>query len=335
MANRKTSQSGRAPGRLGRILAIGLAVPALCLPLASPSRALTTYGTVTALKLASGQPDGVYYEIGSRIQRRLNNNTGIHGLTLSTITSSGSAQNAKLLTDGRVDLAIMQADLFDSAVRGGSKFLPFNPELRAMGVVAEEEFFVVARRGSGIHSLQGMRGKRVGLGASGSGTRYTAARVLGAAGVSLRQLRSVSDGSMSARADAFCRGNLDAVAFVMSRPNAILDRLLRYCNGQVVSLNSPGVRNLAAQNAAYRFDDPADLKAGGAAFRVRALLVSYRLPPDLGEALMAAIVDPSPAFGLNRVPYRTFAIQEAADVAPYPMDAGAARFFRKKGIAVP
>ena len=201
-----------------------------------------------------------------------------------------------------------------------------------MAVVAEEQFVVVAREG--VHSLGGLRGRRVGLGAQGSGTRYTALRVLRQAGVPVRSLSESNAASMSARADLFCRGALDAVVFVLTRPNAILDRLLRYC-GRVISVDTPAILAVVAQSNAYRFRDPVDLKSGGPALLVRSLLVNHRMDPGLSEDLLEAVIDPDPAFGLNRVPYRTFTIQEAGDLAPYPVDPGARRFFQRNGVGIP
>ena len=90
------------------------------------AKALTQYGKVTSVDLSTGQPDGVYYEIGARLQKRINNNTGIHGLTLVTFSTSGSVENARLFTSNATDLAIMQADVFENVLTGDSKFLPFN-----------------------------------------------------------------------------------------------------------------------------------------------------------------------------------------------------------------
>ncbi|MEO1688562.1 MAG: TAXI family TRAP transporter solute-binding subunit [Pseudomonadota bacterium] len=277
------------------------------------------------LRLATGSPEGVYYEVGSRLQRRVNANLGDHGLLVSTDITSGSQENVRRLLDARVDLAIVQSDVLEEAnarVLARPQGLT-RPPLTALALLMEEWFVVVVRDGGPIRDAGGLAGRRVALGEAGSGTRFTAERVLGLAGVDVGRLRATASGGMSARADLFCRGRLDAAAFVFSAPNTVLRRLIDRCGARVLSFDAPAV------GAAYEIAPlPASAGAGPVStVKVQAALVQFALDPVLGRKLLEAAFDPIGAAGLNRVQPDGWGFADAAAIAPLPAAPAAEAFF--------
>ncbi|MEM1314391.1 MAG: TAXI family TRAP transporter solute-binding subunit [Pseudomonadota bacterium] len=320
----------RAAG--ARSAALSAAAPGVVLGavLAAAPAAAASDGPRT-LRFLTGQPAGVYYEVGSRLQRRVNANLADHGLMLSTVATTGSEENGRRLLSGESDLAIMQADVVERIVAdhlaqtGGTNL----PPLKVLAMLMEEWVVLVAR--GPVASPAELAGRRVAFGAPGSGTRFTALRLLEAAGVPASSLResSAAASRLSERADLFCRGRIDAAAFVMSLPNPVLRRLVERCGARVVPLSGPAMASLAEASPAYALaaTPAASAAPGVTTVQVRAALVQAALGRLEGETLLSAAFAPAGANALNRVVWTGWTGEDAAAIAPLPAADAAKAFF--------
>jgi TRAP transporter TAXI family solute receptor len=101
------------------------------------------------------------------------------------LPSAGSVENLRLLADGTAVIAIVQADVALLALRGGAPEwgLPALPGLRAIAALYPEAVHVVVPAASPLRDMAALRGRPVGVGATGSGARVTAEEVLAAHGL--------------------------------------------------------------------------------------------------------------------------------------------------------
>lgn len=316
---------------LSRTVAAGIAAS---IALAGPSAAEGS--TPVPVRLATGEPEGVYYEVGSRLQRRVNANLGDHGVLISTETSPGSQENVRRLLAAEVDLAIVQEDvLADANARHVAKPLgDRRPPLTTLAMLLDEWLVIVVRDRGPVSTPDGLSGRRVALGEPGSGTRFTATRALASAGVAEAAMRVSPGASASARADLFCAGRVDAAAFVFAVPNPVLKRLVDRCGARLLAFDDPAVRTAAAE-VGYRVDRlPPSAGAGGVAtVKVRAALAQLAMHESVGAVVLDAALGPAGAAGLNRVRPDGWTLEDAAAIAPLPAAEAAKIYFGALGLA--
>lgn len=159
------------------------------------------------LSIATGGTGGVYFVYGGALAEQITQN--IEGVEATAESTSASVDNMLLIADGSSDIAFSLADTAADAVEGRDQFEEPVPA-QALAQLYTNYTQVVTTAGSGIESIEDLRGKRVSVGSPGSGTEVIALRILEAAGIDPdadidRQQLGV-DESVAAMRD----GNLDA-----------------------------------------------------------------------------------------------------------------------------
>jgi uncharacterized protein len=124
------------------------------------------------IRLATGQPGGMYDAFGAQYAARL----GRIGLRTVIVPSSGSLDNLRSLRRREVDVAFVQS---------GTYPLVEDPEdhLRGIAAIYLEPLWVFHRGGLALRSLSELAGRRVSVGLPGSGTEAVATALLQAHGI--------------------------------------------------------------------------------------------------------------------------------------------------------
>ena len=130
------------------------------------------------LSIATGGTGGVYSVYGGGLANVISKN--LKGYQATAETTSASVDNLLLIQDGGTDIAFTLADTAIDAVQGKEAFKEPVP-LRALAQIYTNYTQVVTTRGSGIESIEDLKGKRVSVGSPNSGTEVIALRVLEAA----------------------------------------------------------------------------------------------------------------------------------------------------------
>ncbi|MFP4482285.1 MAG: TAXI family TRAP transporter solute-binding subunit [Thermovirgaceae bacterium] len=146
---------------------------------------LTSAGTALAverLSFATGGTAGTYYPIGSGIASIVTKQ--LPDLEITAETTGASVANLKMLRDKRVDLMLGASNTSWGAYEGHE---PFEGEpvknIRGIACLYPEIFQFVVREGSDQETIYDLKGKKVAVGAPGSGTERTAKMVLEAHGL--------------------------------------------------------------------------------------------------------------------------------------------------------
>jgi TRAP transporter TAXI family solute receptor len=174
-----------------------------------------TLGLATAqvpLSIATGGTGGVYYPVGGGYAQIIDQ--FVPGYTASVEATNASVDNVAFISRGDADLALALADTVLAAYEGTGRFgpegnLPRLPNLRAITVAYSNAVHIITIEGSGIESLADLRGKRVSVGAPGSGTEVSAQTILGAVGITYDDFQ-VERLSANETADALRDGSIDA-----------------------------------------------------------------------------------------------------------------------------
>lgn len=117
------------------------------------------------IKMATGLPQGLYYQFGERLKREL----AKEGVTLEVLESGGTVDNLRLLSNPKSDVDF-------AMVQGGVAELEKYPNLVSIGGMFYEPVWVWYRPaafkadGGELRVLSQIKGKRVSVGNQGSGT---------------------------------------------------------------------------------------------------------------------------------------------------------------------
>jgi TRAP-type uncharacterized transport system substrate-binding protein len=153
------------------------------------------------IRITSG-PDGSSYR---RFADRYKAIIERYGVKVEILPSAGAIENLERLADrsARVDVGFVQGGLKEGEV----------PGLMSLGSVAEQPLMVYTRGAQRLEMLSQLRGKRLAIGAPGTGARSLALKLLGASNLT-GPPTVLADLSDEAAAQALSDGSVDAI-FVM------------------------------------------------------------------------------------------------------------------------
>ena len=167
-------------GSMKKVLAAGLAVVVSAALLAGCGGDQASQKKF--LNIGTGGTAGTYYPIGGAIAEILNNN--IEGMNASAQSTGATVANINMLKDGSVDMAIVQNDLTYYAVNGTEMFQDKKvTNLKGIATLYPETCQFVTLDSSGIKTIADLKGKRVAVGAAGSGAEANARQILAAYGI--------------------------------------------------------------------------------------------------------------------------------------------------------
>lgn len=121
---------------------------------------------------------GTFYAVGAAIAQNLNNNA--EGIDITNQASGGSVENIRLLDRNEVHFAIVGGDSAVGAYNGTHEFEgnPKDDMLRGILNMYSQPLSLVVLEDSGIESFSDLKGKRVAVGAPGSGSELKSREVL-------------------------------------------------------------------------------------------------------------------------------------------------------------
>lgn len=296
---------------------------------------------VAASTVSIGTADvmGIYYPLGNALCRMVNVTRKVHKLRCSVDTSEGSVANIKGVLDGRFDMGIAQGDTQFYAYHGSGPFKGKpQPKLRALFSVYLETLTLVAREASGIRSIQDLKGKRVGMGTAGSGTRATMDLVLEAAGLRPEDLKAALDTQIGELASTLCENRMDAFGFVAGHPNAVFQDATAGCRTRVVPVEGPGIDALLASRPYYlKTFVPGGIYRGTSVAQptigtMASIVVSADMPEDVAYAITRAVFENFDDFRKLTPALASLTKQQALEGNVVPLHPGAERYFREAGL---
>jgi TRAP transporter TAXI family solute receptor len=158
-----------------------------------------------SLTIATGGASGIYHGYGAGLADVL---TERYDLPVGVVETGGSIENLQLLADGTAQVAFSAADAVGDAVSGDGSFSePL--ELSALARVYDDFVHLVVPAHSDIQAFEDLRGRSVSVGAPGSGTSLIASRLLEAADIDQRELRTQPLG-LTRSIDELRAGAIDA-----------------------------------------------------------------------------------------------------------------------------
>lgn len=324
--------------RLTRLLLPAIfALVGFATPVQAESAAATPAHT-PALVIGSGAVTGIYFPTAGAVQRLVNDQNA--GVNLAVQSTNGSIANLQALANGGLDLAIAQSDWAYYASKGGMPpFVEANADLRVLLALHAELLAIVVKADSNINDLDGLKGRKINLGPTGSGPRNLMTAVFQTLNWGVGEMGALLDLPFADQAGALCSGQVDAIVYLVPHPNAAVQDALTRCATKLLPLNGRAVDQLIANNPFYsKSVIPGNSYTGQATdvptFGVRALLMSTaKLPDSVAYAVAKAAY--SNVAQLN-VLHPSLARLTAADMKPtaygLPLHPGVEKYLAEAGL---
>lgn len=176
------------------------------------------------MSVATGGTGGTYYPLGGALSNILNN-AGVN-YTATAQATGASKENVELVTRGDAEIAFIQNDVAYYAVNGTDIFEgQKKPSLKGLCCLYPEIVQIVASDSSGIKTIDDLKGKRVAVGAPGSGVEVNVKQILDIHGISYDDLGKVDYLSFAEAADQIKSGQIDATFLTAAIPSSAITEL--------------------------------------------------------------------------------------------------------------
>ena len=294
-----------------------------------------------AVIMASGSVDGAYYPIAGAISRITSDSRDLNFL-VAVESSAGSIANVQLLKLGEADFALLQNDVAYYAFNGITlDAFAGKPVKNMAGVfsVYPEIVHVITRRSADVRSIRDLKGKRVVLGAPGSGAEQNALQVLKAHGIRETDLRTTQPIGRTAAFDHLKAGTVDAVFVSTALGSPLIADAMTSGKLTLVGIGDSAGDALRRSYPFYTVEKiPANTYPGlehdVTSAGVMAILVARSSAPDeLVYSLTKAVFDNLPQFQSSHPAARHLTLHTALSGMALPLHPGAERYFQQNGIA--
>ncbi len=291
----------------------------------------------TMMTMGTGGTAGTYYGYGGILGNQIKTSTGI---TVNVVSTDGSKANILGIDVGNYQLGTVQSDVMAYAYAGSRSFEKEGKieSFRVIGGLYAEAVQLVTMDPS-IKSVADLRGKKVSIGAAGSGVYFNAVDILAAAGMTEKdivpQYQSFADS-----ADALKDGKIDAAFIVAGAPTPAIQELCTSASAYLVPIDGDIAKKLMEGSSFYtEYKIPAETYKGQTTdvttVTVKAtLIVSAKASEDDVYNITKAIFDNVDAITASHAKGAELSLENATSGMAAPFHAGAAKYFKEKGITV-
>jgi len=291
------------------------------------------------LSIATGGTGGVYYPIGGGFAEMINNH--IEGAQATAEVTGASVENMGLIMRGDADLALALADTVYQAYNGSGDFESRQIEnTRALASVYPNAVQLVTLAESDIQTIADLAGKRVSVGAPGSGTELNARAVLEANGISYEDF-TPQRLNFNETADAIRDGDIDAGFWSVGPPTSSILNLAATRDIRLIGLSDEEVANAQEAEAVFA---PYQLAAGmydGMDEAVQTigipnvLVVNSDMDEELAYQLTQLLFENTDELIAVHPAANDTTIEFTMNSTPVPLHPGAIRYFEEVGADIP
>lgn len=284
------------------------------------------------ISIVTGGTGGTYYPLGGSFASIVQDATGID---TNAETSGASAENMNTLKDGKAEVAFTQTDIASYAKNGELMFDGASVEnVQAIGTLYPETIQIVTTKKSGITSIEDLKGKKVSVGAPGSGTAANAQQILEVHGITFDDIKK-QDLSFDESVAGIQDGNIDAAFVTAGTPTGAVEGLSATTDVVILPIAQDKIDEILGKFPFYIQDEvPAGtygLDSAVATVAVQAMLV---VRSDLSEDVVYDITK-SIFENLDKVTHakgKLISAEKALNGVGIDVHPGAQKYYDEKGI---
>jgi TRAP transporter TAXI family solute receptor len=289
------------------------------------------------MTMGTGGTAGTYYAFGGVLGQYMKNKGGVD---VTVVSTDGSKANIQGIDAGDYQLGTVQSDVMAYAWEGSKSFESDGAidSFRVIGGLYAETVQLVTMDPN-IKSVADLAGKAVSIGAPGSGVYFNAIDVLTAAGLSEDTIKPQYL-SFADSAEGLKDGKIDAAFIVAGAPTPAITELTTTNDAYLVPIDGEiGEKVLASCPYYTALAIPAGTYKGQeedvTTVTVKAtMIISADATEDQAYAVTAAIFDNIDDITAEHAKGAELSIENATSGMTAPFHAGAAKYFKEKGVDV-
>ena len=287
------------------------------------------------INILTGGISGVYYPLGVAIGKIYTDK--IPNVKTQVQATKASVENLGLLQQGCGEIAFTLGDSLQAAWDGDEEagFKSRLDRLRTIGAIYPNYIQIVATVESGIRTLADLRGKSLSVGAPRSGTEINSRAILGAAGLSYKDIGKVEYLPFAESVELMKNRQLNAtlqsaglgVASLRDLSSATEITVVAVPQSVVDRIGPPFVAAIIPANT-YTGQD----KDVPTAAVINYLVTSSAVSDDLAYQMTKLIFESLPELANAHAAGREIRLATAVAGSPVPLHPGAIRYYREKGV---
>lgn len=204
------------------------------------------------ISIVTGGTGGTYYPLGGSFANIISDETGIQ---TNAEVSGASAENMNLLNKEEAEIAFSQTDIAAYASEGKLMFETGKIEnVQAIGTLYPETIQIVTTEQSGIKSVEDLKGKKVSVGAPGSGTNANAEQILEVHGMTFEDIKK-QDLSFDESTAGLQDGTIDAAFVTAGTPTGAVEGLAATEDVVIVPIEQGKIDELIEKYPYYTKDE--------------------------------------------------------------------------------
>lgn len=283
------------------------------------------------ISIATGGTGGTYYPLGGGMAEIFND--VIDNVNATAEVSGASVENSRLVQYQEVELAFVQNDVAFYGSTGTELFSDEKlTDIRGIATLYPEVIQIVTTEESGINSVKDFVGKRVAVGAPGSGTEANARQIINAYGLTYDDM-TVDYLSFSEAVDQLKDGHVDVAFLTGGTPTAAVMDLAATHHVKILNVDSTVTDKLMDN---YPFYTKHTISAGTYSgldedvqtVSVKAMLITNKnLDEELVYKLTKALFENLDRLAAIHAKGGVISLETAEDGMPVELHPGAKRYY--------
>lgn len=284
--------------------------------------------------LATGGTAGTYYPFGGAMTKIWNSK--IPGMNVTAQATGASAENVRLVNKKEAELAIVQSDTVDFAFNAKETFKEKLTKLSVIAVLYPEIIQIVTREESPIKSFADLKGKKVGVGAPGSGTEANFRQLLDIYGMKKEDVKAQYL-SFAESAEQFKDKHIDAFIVVAGIPNAAIMDIGAMHKIKILSIPDDMTGKLTQK---YPFLAPIKIPANTyknitaevkTVAVMAVLIINPEIKDDIAYSLTKALFENQAELATAHAKGKELNLKTAVKGVSIPFHPGAVKYYKEKG----
>ncbi|MBD7942620.1 MULTISPECIES: TAXI family TRAP transporter solute-binding subunit [Psychrobacillus] len=204
------------------------------------------------LSILTGGTQGTYYPLGGTFAELVSEETGIK---TTAEVSQASAANMTALQEEEGDIAFVQTDIAYYGTEGTEMFEGNKLDtVVALGALYPETVQLVTLADSGINSFEDLKGKKVSVGAPGSGTYANAEQLLEIHGLSIEDDIQAQNLDFGESTDGLSTGQIQAAFITAGYPTSAVEALNATNKVNIIPVSEDKAKELIEKYPYYAVD---------------------------------------------------------------------------------
>ncbi len=208
------------------------------------------------MSIATGGTGGVYYPYGGTMADIISGQ--VDGMRAAAEVTGASVENVRLVNRHDGEIGLVMGDVAHQAHFGEGQFEGDPQDIRTMFQMYPNVYHLVTFDRSPVNSIGDLKGRRISVGAPGSGTEYKTNLVFNSLGISYDDIR-VERLSFSENTNALRDNNIDVGVWSVGAPTSSIMDLTATHKIKIIPFTENEVEKVASDHPFY---SPFVIKAG-------------------------------------------------------------------------